>query len=153
MLAPSLELREKSMKYFFISCMFAPSLTMAVMDNEVRNLSEGQSSGDLIGFIGFIISIIFIISMIKLLLNVAWNSGIKRKVNIPNYPLHMKVANGLLDYESGVDLNTWVTKEEAALVQTEVNRLQKLEQENLAEYYKVLNELESAKRVRDQSTN
>jgi len=83
--------------------------------------------------------------MVKLCTTITWSAGVKRKVNIPNWPLHMKVANALLSYGGGVDLNTWVTKEESALVQREVERLNQLEQENLAEYYKALDELESAK--------
>jgi hypothetical protein len=65
-----------AMKYILTLCLLAPSIALAVMDNDVRNLSGG---GGLFTFIGFILSIVFIVSMIKLCANVTWNAGLKEK--------------------------------------------------------------------------
>ena len=59
---------------------------------------------------------------IYLVLSVFWNGIIFRKVNIPNYEQHMKVANEILNYPKEITVETWVTRHERELVQQEVNR-------------------------------
>lgn len=130
------------MRYILLFCALFPNFCYAVIDNEVRNLSGGGSSSGLGMFIGAIISIALFVGTIKLFANLAWNAGIKRRVNIPNGDLNLRVANCLLDYEGGVDMNTWVTREEYDRVQREVGRLNRIQQEDLAKYYEALNELE-----------
>ena len=130
------------MRYMLLCCTLLPNLCYAVIDNEVRNLSGGGSSNGLGMLIGAIISIALLVGTVKLFANLAWNAGIKRRVNIPNGDLNLRVANCLLEYEDGVDMNTWVTREEYDRVQQEVRRLGRLQQEDLAKYYSELNELE-----------
>ena len=59
---------------------------------------------------------------IYLALSVFWNGLILRKVNIPNFKLHMQVANEILSYPKIITVETWVTRHERKLVQDEVNR-------------------------------
>ena|SRR5690554_5514445 len=119
-----------------------PSLAHAVIDNEVRNLSQGDSSSGFGLFVAGLISLVLVIGALKLFLNIAWNGGVKRRVNIPNWPLHLRIANSILDYDHEIDINTWITREEYDLVNREAHRLYRLEQEDLGKYYDALQELE-----------
>ena len=126
------------MRFALTLFIYLTSSLSAARDNEVQGISGG---GQLFSFIGKILVFSFFIYIAYILINVFWNGVLSRKVNIPNYELHMRVANSILNYPDGIDINTWVTRDESKQVQNEVDRIHRLEKENNDEYRKAMLQL------------
>jgi len=80
------------------------------------------SIGDFFVLIVLLGGLYIFLYIVYLFLSVFWNEVVLGKVNIPNFELHMRVANEILDYPEKITVETWVTRRERKLVQEEVNR-------------------------------
>lgn len=84
----------------------------AVMDYSAANTGSGDSVA---GLLGVAVLVYFVYFFVK----VAWNSWIKRRVNIPE--TQIQTARRVLKSDQ-ITTQTWVTKDEAELVSKEYER-------------------------------